>query len=90
MARWMMSRGAKHLMILSRSGSQGQAASTLIQELKTKGINVLAVPCDISDESTLVSVLSNYTNGLPPIKGCIQACMVLRVGFRPRARLLMY
>ena len=89
-ARWMMNRGAKHLMILSRSGPRGEAALTLLEELKTKGVNVLAVPCDISDESTLSSVISDHANELPPIKGCIQGCMVLRVGNRSRACLLLY
>lgn len=78
-ARWMMGRGAKHMMLLSRSGPKTEAAQVLLQELKANGVNVVAPPCDISDEVTLVSVISRYSSFLPPIKGCIQGSMVLKV-----------
>lgn len=86
----MMSRGAKHLIILSRSGPRGEAASTLIEELETKGVNVLAVQCDISDESAVSSVMTNHANSFPPIRGCIQGSMVLKVSLKPRDHILLY
>lgn len=79
-ARWMMSRGAKFLLILSRSGPCGEASSSLLVDLKAKGLNVVAVPCDISDRRALSSVITRHARDLPPIKGCIQGSMVLKVG----------
>lgn len=82
-ARWMMSRGAKHLLLLSRSGTKDEAATALLDELKENGVNAAAPPCDISDEAALVSVLAKYAQAFPPVKGCIQGSMVLKVGSRP-------
>ncbi|KAL8726146.1 MAG: hypothetical protein Q9166_006903 [cf. Caloplaca sp. 2 TL-2023] len=79
-ARWMTSRRAKYLLLLSRTGAKDEAAVSLLEELKEKGVNVAAPACDISDERTLVSILKQYAETFPPIKGCIQGAMVLRDG----------
>lgn len=78
-ARWMGTRNTKHLMLLSQSGARGEAALTLIQELEAKGIQVLTPPCDVSDEGALAATLDQFSKRLPPIKGCIQGSMVLKV-----------
>ncbi|KAL8855884.1 MAG: hypothetical protein Q9178_007504 [Gyalolechia marmorata] len=77
-ARWMVSRRAKHLLLLSRSGPKHEAAINLLEELKHDGVQVQAPACDISKEGILASVLAEYANVLPPIKGCIQGSMVLK------------
>ena len=43
-ARWMMKRNARHLLLLSCNFPKGQ---TLILDLKLGGVAVLAPPCDI-------------------------------------------
>lgn len=78
-ARWMGTRNAKHLILLSRSGARGEAALTLVQELETKGVEVVAPSCDVSDERALMATLEQFSKILPPIKGCIQGSMVLKV-----------
>ena len=78
-ARWMATRNAKHLILLSRSGPRGEAAISLLQELETKGVEVVAPSCDVSDERALVATLQQFSKRLPPIKGCIQGSMVLKV-----------
>ncbi|RWA08359.1 hypothetical protein EKO27_g6749 [Xylaria grammica] len=65
--RWMADRGAKYLIILSRSGATSQVAIELVSELRAKNVHVLTPRCDIST-----------TPNLPPIKGCINATMVLQ------------
>ncbi|KAL2050090.1 hypothetical protein ABVK25_009593 [Lepraria finkii] len=79
-ARWMETRSAKHLVLLSRSGARGEAALTLLRELEGKGIEVIAPSCDISDESALMAALEHFPKRLPPTNGCIQASMVLKDG----------
>lgn len=76
-ARWMASRGAKNLMLLSRSGPSSSAASDLLKELKGRGVNVATPKCDVSCSESLSTALKQNT--LPPIKGCLQGTMVLRV-----------
>jgi len=78
-ARWMMGRKAKHLVLLSRSGAKGEAALALLADLEKNGVEVEASACDIGNEKDLVSVLTHCAKTLPPIKGCIQGSMVLKV-----------
>ena len=75
----MVSRRAKHLLLLSRSGPEHEAAINLLEELKHDAVQVQAPACDISKEGILASVLAECANVLPPIKGCIQGTMVLKV-----------
>jgi FlaA1/EpsC-like NDP-sugar epimerase len=79
---WMITRGARNLLLLSRSGTSSSPVSELITLMKIKGVRIEAPMCDISDEETLVSVLGKYKH-MPPIKGCIQASMVLQVFLFP-------
>ncbi|RYC59250.1 hypothetical protein CHU98_g6953 [Xylaria longipes] len=80
--RWMADRGAKYLIILSRSGAASQAAIELVSELRAKNVHVLTPRCDISSatevSTALTSALTSTTPNLPPIKGCINATMVLQ------------
>lgn len=78
-ARWMASRGAKYLLLLSRHGPRTQAAKELVEELGVLGVLIMAPACDVTSRVALAAVLEESTNKMPPIKGCIQGTMVLRV-----------
>jgi acyl transferase domain-containing protein/NADPH:quinone reductase-like Zn-dependent oxidoreductase/NAD(P)-dependent dehydrogenase (short-subunit alcohol dehydrogenase family)/aryl carrier-like protein len=77
--RWMVQRGAKHLILPSRSPVEntGLDRDHFLQELKAQGADVYAPVCDIADHDQLKEMLASF-NGLPVIKGCIQAAMVMR------------
>lgn len=75
----MVDRKARNLLLLSRSGAQTGAALELLEEMKSKGVKIVAPVCDISDERALLSVLETCSRTMPLIKGCIQGSMVLRV-----------
>ncbi|RSL66807.1 hypothetical protein CEP54_003548 [Fusarium duplospermum] len=76
--RWMVYRGAKHLIIPSRSGPSSLSATQLVDELSKKGVNLATANCDVSSESSLAALLQNCAKTMPPIKGCINAAMVLQ------------
>ena len=78
-ARWLVDRGARHLVLLSRSGAQSLPTVSLIEELQAKGVKVETPACDIAVEDSLYAVLTRCAETMPPIRGCIQASMVLRV-----------
>lgn len=74
----MADRGAKHLIVPSRSGASSKAAADLIAQLQERGVTVVAPKCDVSDAASLGSLLDECSKTLPPIKGCINGAMVLQ------------
>ncbi|KAI0436484.1 putative polyketide synthase [Xylaria telfairii] len=77
-ARWMADRGARHLLLLGRSGPKSDSARELVQELHDRGVQVHHPLCDVADTEALAAVLADVATTMPPIKGCIQGAMVLR------------
>lgn len=78
-ARWLVGRGARNLILLSRSGPKSQESVALIEELQSTGARVMTPCCDVADSESLAAVISHCSEIMPPIKGCIQGAMVLRV-----------
>ncbi|OTA67063.1 putative polyketide synthase [Hypoxylon sp. EC38] len=76
-ARWLVSRGARYLILLSRTGPKTPEALDLLAELEGKNVQVEAPSCDISDRIALRSILTKCGKRMPLIRGCIQASMVL-------------
>ncbi|KAK3687943.1 putative polyketide synthase [Podospora appendiculata] len=78
-ARWFVGRGARTLILPSRSaGARTHEAQELVRELRGQGVKVVIPACDISDPSAVAALFASMSPGLPIIKGCIQASMVLR------------
>ncbi|KAH6609746.1 putative polyketide synthase [Trichoderma cornu-damae] len=76
---WMADRGAKHIIVPSRSGAASKAAVDLIDKLTARGVHIMAPECDASSGSSLEGLLAEcVSKGLPPIKGCINSAMVLQ------------
>ena len=79
-AYWMASRGARNLILISRSGPHGNdKAQTMLAELKRQGVNIQCPVCNVADFSSLQRALEAVSMSMPAIKGCFQAAMVLRV-----------
>lgn len=79
--RWMISRGARNFLVLSRWGPQTPQAKVFMKEVLRKGALIVAPACDISDKETLSRTLADASKHMPPFKGCIQGAMCLQVGF---------
>ncbi|KAI0021287.1 hypothetical protein F4780DRAFT_790484 [Xylariomycetidae sp. FL0641] len=77
-ALWMVRNGAKHLVLLSRSGPKPGPASELVAKLhEFPGVQVYTPPCDISNIDELKKVVQHVEKTMPAIKGCIQSSMVV-------------
>ncbi|KAF9763871.1 hypothetical protein IL306_002970 [Fusarium sp. DS 682] len=76
--RWMVDRGAKHLIVPSRSGATSQVAAQLLAELTSRGVDIIAPKCDISIREDVEAMLEDCARTMPPVKGCINAAMVLQ------------
>ena len=79
LAVWMADRGARHLILLSRSGRITDEVTETLNLLEAKGCNVRVCKCDVSRRGELQKVLEECTSALPPIKGVIQGAMTLDV-----------
>lgn len=80
-ARWMVGKKAKNLILLGRSDSSKHNEETraFLKDLRARGVHVDTPPCDVSDADSLASVLRECSKTMPPIQGCFQASMVLEV-----------
>lgn len=76
---WLHARGARHIVILSRSGKESSHASKLLEFASSSGFQLLIESCDIRDSAALIEVLRVLKQQCPPIKGCINAAMVINV-----------
>ncbi|CEL10219.1 hypothetical protein ASPCAL13343 [Aspergillus calidoustus] len=76
-AHWLVDRGARNLILLSRSGDQNVYAGVTTKSLQEKGATVSTPACDITDRAVLASTLEFCSRTMPPIKGCIQASMAI-------------
>lgn len=79
--RWMVSRGAKHLLVPSRSGAVSAAALEVVRELSDQNVSVSTPKCDLSSQESLTHMLRDSAATLPPIRGCIVSTMVLNVSY---------
>ena len=76
---WMMSKGAKNLLLVSRHATTHPNAPKLQSQGEAVGCNVHIRDCDITDEDSLVELLAECSRTLPPIRGAVNGAMVLDV-----------
>ena len=74
---WMMKKGARYFAFLSRSGADPKQASILIKGLKASGANVQIFRGDAAVREDVEKAIKNVPADRP-IRGVIQAAMVLR------------
>ncbi|WP_311621510.1 type I polyketide synthase, partial [Streptomyces johnsoniae] len=56
-ARWLATRGAEHVVLVSRSGSDAPGADELAAELADMGAAVTLAACDVGDRSAVETLL---------------------------------
>ncbi|RYP82307.1 hypothetical protein DL769_001709 [Monosporascus sp. CRB-8-3] len=83
-ARWMVSRGARHLILLSRSGAKSQTSRLLVSELERQGVCLATPAVDLADLGEVRGVLQRLTKRMPPVRGCIQCATVLKDNLFPK------
>ena len=85
---WMVSKGAKNLLVVSRSVEAHPDAASTARDAAGKGCHVRFLNCDVSSEESFVSVLHQIAASLPPIRGVVHAAAVLEVRKTSRNHLL--
>jgi acyl transferase domain-containing protein len=78
LAHWLVDRGARHLVLLGRSGVSDAARSQL-DDLNRPGVTVAVRKCDIGSREEIAAVLSNVANDAP-LRGVFHLAGVLDDG----------
>lgn len=79
-AEWLVSQGARHVVLTSRRGASVEAQAA-IAALETAGAQVRVVQADVASEADLRQVLDTINTSLPPLRGVVHAAGV--VGYQP-------
>ena len=79
MARWMVGRGAKNIILVSRSGSATGKVRDMIDELAAVGASIVVRRCDVADGPSVEKLIATELVGMPEVRGVVHGAMVLRV-----------
>ncbi|KAI1207118.1 ketoacyl-synt-domain-containing protein [Annulohypoxylon truncatum] len=79
MARWMVAHGARHIVLLSRTGGDANKLKELINETQGRA-NIIVKICDIANEESAYRLVRECAETLPPICGVVHAAMMLHDG----------
>ncbi|KAH7385277.1 hypothetical protein DE146DRAFT_621768 [Phaeosphaeria sp. MPI-PUGE-AT-0046c] len=77
MAKWMVENGAKHIVLLSRSGTVKGQGKEQIARLNEGGANVVVRSCDVTNRVDVQRLISTGLVDMPPVRGIIHGAMVL-------------
>ena len=75
-ARWLASKGAKQLLLVSRSGAQDPDSRRAIAEIEKHGTQTLIMNIDISNSADVESTVQYIQENLPPLRGIFHAAAV--------------
>ena len=78
-AKWLVDRGAKHLLLIGRQEAS-EAAQNQIKTLEHMGATVDVTLADVSDFDALSQVMANVDKFLTPLRGVIHAAGILDDG----------
>ncbi|KAI1418633.1 ketoacyl-synt-domain-containing protein [Hypoxylon sp. FL1857] len=79
MGRWMVEHGARHVVLLSRSGGNPNELQELLRDTRDKA-NIVVKVCDIASEEDAHRFVRECIETLPPICGVVHAAMMLHDG----------
>ncbi|KGO67796.1 Acyl transferase/acyl hydrolase/lysophospholipase [Penicillium italicum] len=77
-ASWLPEKGAKNIILVSRSGPKTEKAEQTIEDLARQGINVEVCRCDVADKQSVEQNLVPLLARMPPARGVVFGAMVLR------------
>ncbi|KAJ3548513.1 hypothetical protein NM208_g974 [Fusarium decemcellulare] len=78
MAKWMVEKGARNIVLTSRSAKITHEVQDVLQHAKAWGANIVIKTNDVTDADAVSALVEEELKLLPPIRGVIQGAMVLR------------
>jgi NADPH:quinone reductase-like Zn-dependent oxidoreductase/acyl carrier protein len=74
-ARWLASRGARHLALVDRRGLT-LAATEAVEDLNRTGVQVRVIRADVADEAQVTRALEEVDETMPPLQGVVHAAAI--------------
>ncbi|MBW4632371.1 MAG: thioester reductase domain-containing protein [Iphinoe sp. HA4291-MV1] len=75
-AQWLVEGGARHLVLMSRSGASSSAAQSAVKTLESAGASVVVAKADVSQATQVADVLTDIEQFMPPLRGIIHAATI--------------
>ena len=93
-ARWLVERGARHLVLVGRGGVMSAEVREELVHLSNAGAQVVVALADVSDAEALTQLITGLERSEPPLRGVFHCAAVLDDGFtvqldRERVRRVM-
>ncbi|KAK7994631.1 polyketide synthase [Apiospora marii] len=80
-AKWMVAHGARHVVLVSRSGGNDKKVRKVVREAAQQhGASVVVKTCDVASEEAVRSLVSECNATMPAVCGVVHAAMVLHDG----------
>lgn len=75
----MPEKGARNLILVSRSGAKDDDARQTLHDLESAGVNVEVCCCDIGDAGDAGRTLAPVLQRMSPVRGVVYGALQLRV-----------
>ncbi|MEI7864136.1 MAG: SDR family NAD(P)-dependent oxidoreductase [Chthoniobacterales bacterium] len=76
-ARWLVARGARHLVLTSRKGLETAGAKEFIAEMAQEGAEIVAVSADVGSHTDVEKLFEEIRATGRPLKGVFHLAMVI-------------
>jgi malonyl CoA-acyl carrier protein transacylase len=76
MAEWLVDRGARHVVLVSRRGDTDERTRAAIDALSKRGAEVRVAACDVSRAAEVDALLSGLAGSGQPLRGLVHAAGV--------------
>lgn len=78
-AHWLVDRGARHVVVASRSGGASDELRKLASALEARGVSLVSEACDVTDRDAVKGLLAKLRKERP-IAGITHTAMILDDG----------
>ena len=76
-AQWLVEHGARHLVLVGRTGADTEERQAFVASLQAGGVRVLAAACDTADEAQMTRLLDEIKVDWPPLRGIFHSAAVI-------------
>ncbi|MEY2335607.1 type I polyketide synthase [Acidithiobacillus ferrianus] len=76
-AQWLVTRGARRLVLVSRSARPDAAGQEALTAMTAAGVDLHCLPCDVGDGVQVQALFTRIATEIGPLRGIIHAAAVI-------------